>query len=32
MPRETSKWWTHEEQSTDAGFRGGRACMSDEAW
>ena len=32
MPRETSKWLTHEEPSTDAGCRGGRARGSDEAW
>ncbi len=32
MPRETSKWLTHEEQSTNAMFRGGRARSSDEAW
>ena len=32
MRRETSKWWPHEELSTDAGRRGGRARCSDEAW
>jgi len=31
MPRETSKWWTHEEPSTDARRRGGRARRSEEA-
>ena len=31
MPRETSKWWTHEEPSTDAGRRGGWARRSEEA-
>ena len=31
MPRETSKWWTHEEPSTDAWRRDGRARSSDEA-
>jgi hypothetical protein len=28
MPRETSKWQTHEEQSTDAGRRDGRAVRA----
>jgi hypothetical protein len=28
MPRETSKWQTHEEQSTDAGCRDGRAVRA----
>src|SRR5215831_697688 len=28
MPRETSKWQTHEEQSTDAGRRDGRAVKA----
>ena len=32
MPRETSKWSTHEEPSTDARRRGGRARSSAEAW
>jgi hypothetical protein len=32
MPRETSKWRTHEEPSTDAWCRDGRARRSDEAW
>lgn len=32
MLREISKWWPHEELSTDAGRRGGRARCSDEAW
>ena len=32
MSRETSKRLTHEEPSTDAGCRGGRARGSDEAW
>ena len=32
MPRETSKWWTHEESSTDARRRGGRARGSEEVW
>lgn len=32
MRRETSKWMTHEEPSTDAECRGGRARGSDEAW
>jgi len=32
MPRETSKWRTHEEPSTDAWCRDGRARTSDEAW
>ena len=32
MPRETSKWLTHEEPSTNAERRGGRARGSDEAW
>ncbi len=31
MPREISKWWTHEEPSTDARHRGGRARSSDAA-
>jgi hypothetical protein len=30
--RETSKWSTHEEPSTDARRRGGRARSSEEAW
>jgi hypothetical protein len=32
MLRETSKWWTHEEPSTNARRRGGRVRTSDEAW
>ena len=32
MLRETSKWQTHEEPSTDAGRRDGRVSTSDEAW
>jgi len=32
MLRENSKWSTHEEQSTDARRRGGRARSSEEAW
>jgi hypothetical protein len=32
MPRETSKWQTHEEPSTNAGRRDGRVSTSDEAW
>jgi len=32
MPRETSKWRTHEEPSTEARRRGGRVRGSDEVW
>jgi hypothetical protein len=32
MLREISKWQTHEEPSTNARRRGGRARSSDEAW
>ena len=32
MPRETSKWQTHEEPSTNARCRDGRVSTSDEAW
>ena len=28
MPRETSKWQPHKEQSTDAGHRGGQAVVA----
>ena len=31
MPRENSKWLTHEEPSTDARRRGGRVRRSEEA-
>ena len=31
MPRENSKWRNHEEESTDAEYRGGTARSSDEA-
>ena len=30
MPREKSKWKTHEDESTDAEHRGGVACSSEE--
>ncbi len=30
MPREKSKWWTHEDQSTDARHRGGTTRSSEE--
>jgi hypothetical protein len=30
MPREKSKWRTHEDESTDAGYRGGTVRSSDE--
>ncbi len=31
MLRETFKWQTHKNQSTDARHRGGLVCSSDEA-
>jgi hypothetical protein len=31
MIREKSKWWTHKDESTDAGYRGGTARKSDES-
>jgi RNA-directed DNA polymerase len=31
MRREKSKWRTHEDESTDAAYRGGTACSSEEA-
>jgi hypothetical protein len=31
MPRERSKWKSHEDLSTDAGYRGGLTRSSDEA-
>ncbi len=31
MRRENSKWWSHKEESTDAGHRGGAARSSVEA-
>ncbi len=31
MLRETFRWQTHENQSTDAKHRGGLVCSSDEA-
>ncbi|OLN27150.1 hypothetical protein DSOL_4662 [Desulfosporosinus metallidurans] len=30
MPREKSKWQIHKDESTDAKYRGGTACISDE--
>jgi len=30
MLREKSKWKTHKDESTDAKYRGGIACSSDE--
>jgi hypothetical protein len=30
MVREKFKWWPHENESTDAGHRGGPARISDE--
>ena len=30
MPREKRKWRTHERESTDAGYRDGATCSSDE--
>ena len=32
LRREKSKWKTHEDESTDARRRGGRARSSEEAW
>jgi hypothetical protein len=31
MPREKFKWQIHKDESTDAKYRGGTACSSDEA-
>jgi len=31
MIREKSKWRTHKDESTNAEYRGGTACISEEA-